>query len=141
MAFDINNPVELQELNDEVFIDPIGMNYASAPIEKTKELLKFLNDPDKNVGGETAGNATFTHEVLMETWSPKGALNEIVPWIEALTEEQGNIEQYEAKYRADCGPDSLAALNAISQPLSRAEVLWGQDTVITQDDWFAARDI
>jgi hypothetical protein len=140
MAFDITDPADLQELNDEVYIDPITMGYVNAPIEKTKELLEYLNDPAKNVGGEVAGSATFTHEVLMQTWYPKGATNEILPWIEALCNE-ADPSPYLTKYLTDCGPDSTAAYDAIVQPLSRAEVLWGQDTVITENDWFAARDI
>ena len=139
MAFDNTDQADLTALNNEVFIDPITMGYVNAPIEKTKELLKYLNEPEKNVGGETAGSATFTHEVLMETWAPKGALNESVPWIEALTRED-DPEPYKDRYLADCGPDSLAAYNALVQPLSRAEVLFGQGTVITEQDWFLARD-
>ena len=139
MAFDNTDQADLTALNTEVFTDPIAMGYVNAPIEKTKELLKYLNDADKNVGGETAGSATFTHEVLMATWEPKGALNEMTPWIQALTLE-GDPEPYRDKYLANCGFDSTAAYNALVQPLSRAEVLWGQETVLTEEDWFLARD-
>jgi len=140
MSFDNTDPADLTALNTEVYTDPISMGYVNAPIEKTKELLKYLNDADKNVGGESSGS-DFTHEVLMETWTPKGALNESVPWIEALIREDDGIAQYEAKYRANCGPDSLAALDTLIQSRSRAEVLFGDGTIITEADWFAARDI
>ena len=139
MAFDNTNQADLTALNNEVFIDPITMGYVNAPIEKTKELMKYLNDPSNNVNGDVAGAATFTHDALMATWEPKGVLNEILPWIQALTLE-GNPEPYKDKYLANCGPDSTAAYNALVQPLSRAEVLWGQNTVLTEEDWFLARD-
>jgi len=140
MAFDNTDQADLTALNIEVYTDPINMGYVNAPIEKTKELLKYLNDTDRNVGGESSGS-DFTHDVLMETWEPKGAQNESIPWIEALTREVGSITQYEAKYRANCGTDSLAALDALIQLRSRVEVLFGDGTVITEADWFAARDI
>ena len=139
MAFDNTNQADLTALNNEVSIDPSTMGYANAPIENTKELMKYLNDPSNNVNGDVAGSATFSHEVLMETWTPKGALNESTAWNEALTRE-GSPEPYKDKYLANCGPDSLAAYNALVQPLSRAEVLWGQNTVLTEEDWFLARD-
>ncbi|RLA18742.1 MAG: hypothetical protein DRQ62_13090 [Gammaproteobacteria bacterium] len=144
MAFDNTDQADLTALNTEVYTDPISMGYVNAPIEKTKELLKYLNDPDMNVIPEPNG-VDFTHEVLMQTWAPKGAVNESTPWIEALTRESegqgsGDISQYEAKYRANCGSDSLAALDALIQLRSRAEFLFGDGTVITEDDWTAARD-
>jgi len=139
MAFDNTDQADLTALNVEVYTDPITMGYVNAPIEKTKELLKYLNEPPRNVGGESSG-ADFTHDILMQTWEPKGAQNESIPWIEALTREQGGITQYEAKYRANCGPDSLAELDELIQPRSRAEVLFGEGTIIIEADWFAARD-
>jgi len=139
MAFDRTNTVDLQLLQDEVLLDPISMGYAALPYSDTKKLLKTLNESIANVGGETAG-PIFSHEVLMDTWEAKGALNEMLTWIEVLAREEGDITRYEAKYRANCGNDSLAALDAVTVPLSRAEVLFGQSTVISKDDWYAARD-
>jgi hypothetical protein len=135
--FDRTDPADLQALQTEVNTDPISMGYA-AVVDKTKELLDLLNNPSNNVGGETAG-AEFTHEVLMQTWEPKGTLNEHLPWIEALTRE-ADPRPYESIYRANASPASITALDALIVPLSRAEVLFGQGTVITEADWFAARD-
>ena len=139
MSFDKENPVHLQGLQDEVTIDPISMGYLALPSTDTKKLVNALNESTSNVGGESAG-AVFSHEVLLATWEPKGVLNEMTPWIEALVRDTGDVVPYEAKYRANCGTGSLAALDAIVQPLSRAEVLWGQGTTITNEDWYAARD-
>ena len=142
MSFDNTDPVQLQELNDEVYLDPIGMGYASAPIEKTKELLNLLNDPANNVGGETDG-PIFTHEILMQVWKPKGTKEEGGPWIEALAAgaTTGSTTTDEQQFRVFASDESTTALDAIITALSRAEVLWGQGTTITEDDWFAARDI
>ena len=139
MSFDITNDLHLQELQSEVNVDPIGMGYAALPSTDTKKLLEALNESSSNVGGETAG-AIFNHATLLATWEPKGVLNEMLPWIESLVKDPGDISSYEAKYRADCGTLSLTALDAVTLPQSRAEVLWGQGTIITKDDWFAARD-
>ena len=139
--FDINNTDDLITFRDEVANDPISMGYAALPSTDTKKLLKTINNVEDNVEVPipTAG-PIFSHEVLMQTWAPKGALNESTPWIEALTREQGDISQYEAKYRANCGSDSLAALDDIIVQLARPEVLFGQGTVLTENDWFTSRD-
>ena len=139
MPFDRTNTADLQALQDDVLLDPINMGYTTLPYSDTKKLLNALNDSSNNVGLETAG-PLFSHQVLMDTWESKGVLNEMLPWIEALTREQGDITRYEAKYRANCGSNSLSALNAVTVPLSRAEVLFGQGTTISKDDWYASRD-
>ena len=141
MSYDINNPADLQALNTEVYTDPIGMGYAAAPIEKTKELLKLLNQASNNVGGETSG-PIFTREILMEVWEPKGTLNEGMQWIEALAAGAtiGTPAEDEAKFRTFASPASLTKLDAIIYALSRAEVLFGKGTVLSENDWFAARD-
>lgn len=141
MAFNQQDQGDLDKLNTEVFTDPTGMNYASIPVEKSKELVRFMNDPVNNITG-TPSDVTFTHDVLMETWEPKSTMNEGIPWIEALLRETGDISHYEAKYRTFASAASITNLDGKLAMRSRPaeDVLFGVDTVITDDDWYAARD-
>ena len=41
MSFDNTDPVQLQELNTEVYTDPIGMGYASAPSRRRKNFSSY----------------------------------------------------------------------------------------------------
>jgi len=139
--FDQNNPDDLVLFRDEVTLDPITMGYSALPSTDTKKLLNHINDEAENVElpKPTAG-AIFSHEVLMQTCEFKGTQNEQGPWVQALLQEFGDVAQYEAKYRATCGADALAALDALIYPLSRAEVLFGKGTVLSDNDWHASRD-
>ena len=64
-------------------------------------------------------------------------------WIEALAAGStiGTPQEDEAKFRTFASPASQAKLDAIIYALSRAEVLFGKGTVLSENDWFAARDI
>ena len=64
MSFDQSNPAHLLELKTEVETDPISMGYA-AVADQTQPLLKLLNDPANNVGGETS-TTLLTSEVLLQ---------------------------------------------------------------------------
>ena len=79
----------------------------------------------------------------MQVWKPKGTKEEGGPWIEALAAgaTTGSPTTDEQQFRVFASDESTTALDAIITALSRAEVLWGQGTTITEDDWFAARDI
>ena len=137
--FDKTKPADLQALKDEVEIDPINMVYSALPETDVKKLLNALNSPTDNVGGESEGK-TFSQQVVLDTWEPKGNLNETTPWIQSLIASSGDITHLEARYRANCGSLSTTALDAEIIQLSRAEVLFGQGTIISKDDWIAARD-
>ena len=136
MTYNVNDPADLEALQSEIIIDAEGMGYALVPYTDTKKLEKFINDVVNNVTPQSAG-PEFTHEVLMQTWEPKGAENGSVPWIEALTRED-DPRAYEAKYRVNCGSDSLNNLNGIIVQLSRPEVMFGQGTFLSKTDLTSA---
>ena len=148
MAFDRTDPADLAALKSEVNTDPIGMGYA-AVVDQTQNLLKLLNDPANNVGGETASRI-FEVDAMMDALDPTdyeapqtGAnAAEYVIQLIAYGTQFGSIVGFEAKFRSMFAANSgtIIALDAQNVNLSRAEVLFGQGTTITRDDWIAARD-
>ena len=150
MAFDNTDPTDIAELQTEVNTDPIGMGYAGT--NNTNQKLDLLNDPANNVGGETAGEA-FTPRLMLDVivpddMTPGGQMSQgELEWIKMLLEasndvDDENLAEFRGKFRqtlVDSGATaSVTALDAATRPLSRAEVLWGEGTIITRDDWFAA---
>lgn len=147
MAFDRTNPADLAALKTEVTTDPIGMGYA-AVIDQTQPLLKLLNDPGNNVGGESAARP-FDVYAMLDALQPAdydaqqtatGAPNYVHTLVELAAYD--DISAYKAKFRSLFAANSatVQALDAQTAPLSRGEVLFGQGTVISRDDWIAARD-
>jgi len=147
--FDRGDPADLLSLQTEVTTDPIAMGYdASGP---TQPLLKLLNDAALNVGGDTAGRL-FDVESMMDAYDPQDLDAQQAPpglanYVHTLVEVFGSgieIAQYKAQFRALFAliPNSttVSALDAQTVALSRAEVLFGQGTVISREDWTAARD-
>ena len=151
MSFDNTNPAHLAELKSEVEIDPIGMGYAALPPGSGRHLLNALNDPDNNVGGEIDARV-FDLGALMDALNPQdfavqqtstGAMEYTQMLVSIATAGFGGvIDIFKSKWRGmfPSNSDTVIALDAQTVPLSRGEVLWGQGTVITQDDWIAARD-
>ena len=143
MSFDKENPAHLAVLKAEEATDPIGMGYAAA--NNTTWTLNLFNDSDNNVGGETA-NRIFDSAAMLDALEPtefeaqqtSAGAAEYTSTLAAY----GNIENYKVKWRGmfAANSDTVVALDAQTSPLSRAEVLFGQGTVISRDDWFAARD-
>ena len=146
MAFDRNNPADLASLKSEVETDPISMGYNA---QNPNQLIKLINDPDDNVGGETV-QGELTPETLLDSidFSELGG-NQVgeggrrgVHYIYEVAERTENIDRWRQKV-LDTFPQNgptVAAINALTRALSRAEVLYGDGTVITKEDWFAARD-
>jgi len=149
MAFDVNNPADLAALKSEVNTDPTSMGYA-AVVNQTTLLLKLLNDPANNVGGETAATP-LTPKVLLDVVDGAEYAGNQVAEGRGLfdlfaglinSDPEFDLEQYRTKIKdifPTNGPTN-AAIDALTSALSRAEVLFGQGTVISRNDWFAARD-
>jgi hypothetical protein len=156
MAFDRTDPADLAAMKSEVETDPIGMGYA-AVVDQTNQLLKLLNEVENNVGDGSPGQETqvsrvFDVSALLDALDPTElddnqtetkAADYVNSLIGAAGGEEGfSIAPYKAKFRSMFGGQSntVAALDAQVQDISRAEALFGIGTVITRDDWFAARN-
>lgn len=153
MAFDRGNPADLLALKTEVNTDPIGMGYA-AQLNNTAQLLKLLNDPANNVGGDTS-DRVFDSLSLLDALEP-GDLEAQQTNAHAAAYTQilvaqfnlgDGIEAYKAKWRSmfQANSATVIALDAQVRLLSRAEVLFDAPTftdftVISREDWAAARD-
>lgn len=156
MAFDRTNPTDLIALRDEVANDPISMGYAAVS-GQTKKTLDLLNLSENNVGTDPADfiGEIFTSEVALDVIDPDEATvgakfsEGQARWLDYLFSAAdslgANFKLFETKFRAlfaDYAPTSttLDSLDARTRKLSRIERLFGVGTVITRDDWFAARD-
>lgn len=152
MAFDRTDPADLLALKTEVNTDPISMGYA-AVVDQTQNLLKLLNDPTNNVGGETA-QGDLTPRVLWELaadnpddFTPHGQFSEGDQFVMQQLFEISNLIDDDLNWARDkisnifpAADGFRIALEALSKLLSRSEVLFGENTVITRDDWIAARE-
>lgn len=146
MAFDRNDQADLLALQNEVNADPIGMGYA-AVITQTNNLLRLLNDPDNNVNGDT-GVREFTVDAMLDALDPTELDNaqtnaNAADYTHMLLNfgAEKPIAAYKTKWRDMFAGNSatVTALDAQTKALSRAEVLFGVDTLLTRDDWAAAR--
>ena len=156
MAFDRTNTADLIALRDEEALDPISMGYA-AVAGQTKKTLDLFNLVENNV-------IDTADQYIGEVFTPEVALDVVDPdeitvgakfsegqarWLDYLFSSAaslvGSFESFETKFRAlfaDYSPSSVTidALDARNRKLSRVEFLFGANTVISRDDWFAARD-
>ena len=146
--FDRTDPADLLSLQTEVNTDPIAMGY-QAVVNSTAQLLKLLNDPANNVGGETT-NVELTAEVLLDVIDTADfASNQVDQgerdWIKMCFDyarDGISIEKYRAKIQGifQVNSQTNQNINNLTRPLSRGEVLFGAGTVISRDDWIAARE-
>lgn len=147
--FDVTDPADLLALKTEVNTDPISMGYDANG--GTKQILNLLNLPENNVGGETVGES-FTPRLMLEILEPGdltvgGQFTEgEQAWIKLLMESSAtlddDIELFRAKFISVFPANSATVTNLAARlrNLSRAEVLFGEGTSISRNDWFAARD-
>ena len=146
MAFDQTDSADLLALKTEVTTDPLGLGYNP---DNSNDVVKILNDPAANTGGETA-NQTLTPRILLEQvvladYDSNQVTDGERRYIEAFFNRQNldeNIDAFRNKIRDAFKTNSttVANIDALVRPLSRAEVLFGADTVLSRSDWLAARD-
>lgn len=157
MAFDRNDPVQLQELKDEVTLDPTGIGYA--PDSTTSGVLEPINAPNP----ATPLRKPKISAAKLRTATTKDAYDGLLPdtqeWFRWVTGSNGfeeeNVEvtdDLELQLTGSGAPNAsmwaasdrtamVAAMDLIiNVPASRAQNLWGFDTIITRDDWIAARN-
>ena len=155
MAFDRTDPADLTALNSEIINDPISMGYsqyldADNNIINSPQMLQLLNDADNNVGGETAGRI-FDVEAMLDALVPlefgdNQTATDAAVYVSTLVQYSsrfGAIEQYKTDFRNLFALNSATVTNLDAQtsPLSRAEVLFGQETLLTKDDLSSAMSI
>ena len=149
MAFDRTDPADLLALKTEVNTDPVSMGYD--PLGPTQAILKLLNDPSLNQTPppDNTVSRTFDASALMEALDPNDydspqAGTKAAEYSHMLIElaAYSDISAYKTKWRSQFAGNSatVTALDAQVTDLSRAESLFGQGTVISRDDWIAARD-
>jgi hypothetical protein len=146
MAFDRTNQSDLTALNTEGNTDPIGMGYN---VNNPSQLIKIINDPADNVGGETI-ERVFDVLSLLDALDPKNlgaqqttiGASDYSQMLITAGRSGINIAPYKSKWSGMFAGNSstVSALNAQASPLSRAAVLFGNDTVLVKEDWYAARD-
>lgn len=148
VSFDRSNPAHLAALKAEIATDPAGMGYV--PSGGTVELLAKLNNPALNVGGDTLLRPTEELDIpdIAAVINPSeyAALSAydqqwVIMFINRPADEM--LRPYQAKFLSLFGAGSVtraAALALRTKDASRAEVLFGVNTVIAREDWFAARD-
>jgi hypothetical protein len=161
MSFDVNNPADVQALNTEVYTDPIGMGYA-AVINSTADLLALLNEVESNVVPTKVNypeilsddvRAATTYVAFDNLLTPEqdwlrwmtGFSADGIPNMPATAELKQKLAGVPTATgsiwaTADRTEMNAAMLALFQRDGSRAEVLFGFGTVITANDWFAARN-
>jgi len=145
MAFDRGSAADLLALKTEVETDPISMGYV---LTNVTQLIKQINDPAANVGGDTVAQelnvALLLDVVDTDDFDAPQVTDGERRFIESFLNRDfnENINRWKEKiklaFRATSGTSQ--AIDALVRPISRAEVLFGEGTSLTRDDWFAARD-
>lgn len=148
MAFDRNNFTDLTALKSEVLNDPVGVGYA-ASINVTSELLSLLNDPASNPGNETVSipveelDITDISAVIDPSeYDALSAYNK--EWVKMFINrpKDEGLRSYQTKFLAIFGQGTVtrsAVIALRAKKASRAEVLFGVNTVISRDDLIRAR--
>ena len=146
MAFDRESTADLTALRQEVINDPASVGYVvSGP---TDGLLDKLNNSAENPGNET-GSPQITPRLIPENlvFSDFTGMNEgNRAFIEILLNKdlEADLESFRSRLVNAFGGGSAATVQAIAgltKDLSRAEVLFGIDTIIDREDLVAARDL
>ena len=144
---------QLLALKQEVANDPEGLGYA-AVVEVTSELLALLNTPESNPQVADQVPVPFDEFAMVDavdeiTNADYDALNgrkkAVVDAIinAAMANPELTFGHAKKPFRNAFGVSSTTWLNVKDDRMrqaSRAESLFGRDTVISREDWFAARD-
>ena len=153
MAFDRDSDADLQKLQDEVFIDPIGQGYAQFLETSTNKLLDLLNVGDQNNGLETTA-AELTVDILLDEMIPgefsdpqmdEGGRLFAAALLGRGSEGLGStsLERWKDKLITTLPNNSTTEsnINALIRRIGRVEIpaLFGLGTVISKEDWAKAR--
>ncbi len=150
MAFDVTNPSDLAALKDEVILDPVGVGYdVNGP---TRDIVFLLNDADSNPTSATVTKPVEDLQISDVAFAivttEYGGLDEYYKeWVKSFiamdedAELAPHVSMFLKVFTNGNAPQTRAAITAARQKdASRAEELFGVNTVLTEEDWFAARD-
>ncbi len=152
MAFDITDPADLAALQTEVLTDPLAHGYDP---DDTAQLLGIINDVAQNLTVPSTVNRSLddvaipeVSEVIDET--EYAALGEYdKDWTKTFIAQPAGdqasttLRPFKGKFLEvfPNGSNTRTAAQALlTVEGSRGESLFGFGTVITRDDWIAARD-
>ena len=148
MGFDRTNSADLAALKTEVEANPAGMAYVTPG--PTAPLVAILNDPESNVTNATvqrpteeldipeiAGVIDSTEYAALDSYGQR--------WVQMFIGRAADVvlRPYQSKFLELFGDGSATRTAAIAlrtKDASRAEELFGVNTVISREDWIAARD-
>lgn len=159
MAFDVTNPADRVALDNEMKLDPVTQGYRGPTPEdyyavgRMSELTRLVNDTDAAGGtrsdfpftGDDYAEAVFggAQAELDEAYA-KGGTGESVQFFSGYGQGFGSLTPIPFRFKTPLLQPwtGLAAGNTIRQalialdtgPATRAEVLFGQGTVIRQSD-------
>jgi hypothetical protein len=149
MPFDINDQADLTALKAEQDNDPVAMGYV---LTNTVDSVDKINDINQNTG-PTAITRSLDDVSISETsaiidQTEYGALPEYdKAWVDALIGQvptDKTMREYKAKFLEIFPNGSVtrtAALALLDVEGSRAEVLFGYETVLSVTDWDASREL
>ena len=157
MAFDRTNPAQLAELTAEVTLDPTGLGYV--PSGATAPILALINtanpatlQPKPNISAailrsgvtyEAYNTLSIDEQEWLRWITGSGGVSEedmsVTADLRLQLTGDGNPtnSMWAAAHRDAMVPVMFAILN---EPASRAEILWGRLTTISQYDWQAATE-
>jgi hypothetical protein len=146
--FDKTEPADLAALKSEVNTDPISMGYV--PDAMDDGVIFLINDVDSNQAPEQINRPleeVKTSEVagVIDATEYDGLTAYDKAWVDQFISrgEDEVLTPHKDKFLAVFGAGSVtrtAALALLPKDATRAEVLFGINTVITNADWVAARD-
>lgn len=149
MSFDAKNPADLAALKSEIDVDPVSIGYGTAN-GTTAIVLSMLNDADKNTTNATTTrplNEIKISEVSVVINSAEfTALTEFQKlWVEMFINRSDgtNIKDYKVGFLSifSNGSATRTAAAALQQKqASRAEELFGVNTIISRNDFIQARE-
>lgn len=156
MAFDQTNPAHLAALKAEVTVNPLGLPYV--PSSTQEGILDVINlkNPAYIVSKPKIAPAQVKKTTTLNAYNEAPADKQ--DWLRWMT-EGGSEEEImyvtsDLRLRLAGDPTPAASIWGINNrvemnaamkalmdvPGSRAEVLFGFNTIISKSDWIAARD-
>ena len=148
MAFDRNNPADLQALQNEMNADPEGIGYVIGGTTFSTQLINQRPSPSGTTDSQRQLDDVAVSEVAeVIDEAEYAALDEYdKDWVRTFIAQPNDatLRPYKGKFLEVFPNGTTTRTNATAlltvANSSRAEVLFGTYTVISSTDWVAARD-